>query len=142
MAKILLPQNVADAMESCWNYIQTTDDFNKPKYIILNDWTKISTCCTEEAAILKTYAEQNPLDYMKALVNGYDIEFDKNMLINHNGISLYFSDEIKKGNYTDNYPIEIQLGSAYNYFSIEEAKAISDDINVLIQELKKVRSDI
>jgi hypothetical protein len=138
MAKTLLPKNVADAIESCWAYIQSVDA-TAIKFITLNDWTKISECCAEEAAILKPYAQENPIDYMQALVKGYDIEFDANMEFNINGVELAFSASIIEENYTTNTPLLIAIGTLFELLSIEDAKNISDNINVLIQELKKVR---
>lgn len=138
---VFIPKIIADAIESCWEYIQSVEP-NAVKYIVLNDWTKIAECCSDEAKILKPFAQENPVKYMQALVEGYEVEFDKEMLFNFNGVELSFADTIKEGSYTANFPIKIGVGSAYEILSIDEAKNISDHINVLIQELRKVRNDI
>jgi hypothetical protein len=138
---VVIPKYIADAIESCWEYNLSADP-NAIKYIVLNDWTKIAECCAEEAAILKPYAQANPVKYMQALVEGYTLEFDENMSFNINGVELGFSADIIDDNYKTNTPLIISIGTAFEVLTIEEAKNISDNINVLIQELNKVRSEI
>lgn len=136
MVKVLIPHNVADAIEKVWDN-RTSE--NVIKYLWLNNWDLLQNAHPTEYEILLAYAEVNPLNYMKALVDGYNIEFDKNMCFNNAGVESCFSDAIIDGNYTSNSPLQIKIGSAYENLSIGDAKSLSDNIIILIQELKKVR---
>lgn len=136
---IFLPKNVADAIDSCWTHCSTTDP-TAIKSMSLNDWTNLSTSCPTEYPILKDYAQTNPVNYMQALVDGYEIDFNSTLSYNFGGVELSFSQDILNKNYTSNNPILIQIGSAYENLTIEDATSISININSLLQELNKVRN--
>jgi hypothetical protein len=75
--KVKLPRNVADSIEKVWYAVQ--DDI-ATKYMRLTNWNFLRDEVEGHQVLdydFKTligYAESFPLEYMQALVNGYEVE--------------------------------------------------------------------
>lgn len=73
--KVKIPKKVADAIECVWS-----EQDNKEyvcKHLYLNNWSLLSDSFgreSEEYEALSDYAQKNPVLYMRALVEGYEIE--------------------------------------------------------------------
>lgn len=72
MEKVKIPRNVAEAIEYVWSKY---DDHEKyAKHLVLNNWNLINATDSEKHLLLSSYADKYPMEYMSALVNGYEIE--------------------------------------------------------------------
>lgn len=75
--KVKLPKNVAEAIERVWQAVQ--DDIGT-KHMRLTNWNFLKDEVEGHQVLeydwktLMGYAETYPLEYMQALVNGYEIE--------------------------------------------------------------------
>lgn len=133
-----VPQNVADSIANVWNDVYSKDT-TANKYITLTNWQFLQTNYSLDYPVLNDYAKANPINYSQALVNGYEVEFDKNKSLTVATLTIKYSTEIVNNNYTYNYPIQISLADVSVEFSMEDIKNIGDTINYLIAELGKVR---
>lgn len=136
---VKIPKDVAEAIERIWDGRSS----DAVKHLWLTNWDLLRKTNSEEFDILLKFANENPVCYMQALTEGYEVEFDKNLYFNTNGVELMYSNNIVEfDDYKDNNPLAIQIGAGYELLTIGEAKEISDNILNLIQELDKVRSKI
>jgi hypothetical protein len=137
---VAIPKNVAEAIETVW---ETKTDEQTVKYLWLTNWNLLQETHPDQFNILVAYAKENPVNYMQALTNGYEIEFDKNMVYNVEELKLCFCDFITVDeDYYCNTPIALCVGENTQLLSIEDANNLSDNLLALIQELNKVRSEI
>ncbi|MGD7007587.1 DUF1642 domain-containing protein [Metabacillus sp. 84] len=71
--KVVLPKEVAEAIEKVWSM---SDNATLSKHLYLNNWTQLykDKRPVEDVVKLEEYAEEKPIEYMTALVNGYTVE--------------------------------------------------------------------
>ena len=136
---VFIPKEVAEAIESVW---ATKTDDGTVKYLWLNNWSLLEQTHPEQYFTLLKYAKDFPVTYMQALTQGYK-EFDKELTFNNGGVTIGFCEHVVDDeNFMCNTPILATIGAASEMFSIEDAKNLSDNLLILIQELDKVRSEI
>ena len=72
MSKVKLPKEIAELIEEAW-----TVQENHPvvvKHLYLTNWTQLTKNHGDHLSeTLSDYAESNPMEYMSALVNGYEV---------------------------------------------------------------------
>jgi hypothetical protein len=73
--KVILPKEVAEAIEEM---CKTRNE--KYRHLFCNNWSYIEReygCDSDIHNILLDYARENPINYMRALVEGYEVEKTK-----------------------------------------------------------------
>lgn len=71
MEKVKLPREVAEAIERYWSRWSPEAHL---KHIKLTDWSGISERDGDAHRTLVSYAKEHPVEYIQALVNGYEVE--------------------------------------------------------------------
>ncbi|MFB0831420.1 hypothetical protein ACEU2D_17685 [Brevibacillus laterosporus] len=72
MEKVKIPKDVAEAVEKVWsNYSHNAVCV---KHFYLTNWNSLNEVHSEECEIISNYAKDNMINYVQALVNGYEIE--------------------------------------------------------------------
>ncbi len=70
---VKIPKDVAEAIERFWSKWCSSAHY---KHIKLTDWTAIAARDSEAFCILIDYCKKNPVTYMKALQEGYEVVGD------------------------------------------------------------------
>lgn len=146
MTKVFLPKEVAEAVEKIWDGAKGS---NLVKHLYLNNWGTLSLEYPEESVILSEYANENPVNYMQALVQGYEIDFNDAMqfIVKDSTSVLDLSFDTNKENLkVTSCPIYIGISEAGKInaiaLTIDQAKEVINGLQSLLQELNKVRTDI
>lgn len=71
MEKAKIPKSVAEAMEKTWDKYQNNV---YPKHVVLTNWRYLDDLAPEYKNVLLLYYTENPVKYVQALVNEYEIE--------------------------------------------------------------------
>jgi len=72
MKKVILPKEIAELVEQAWS-IQAKHP-QVVKHLYLTNWGRLALDHGEILSDkLSDYAESNPMEYMSALVNGYEV---------------------------------------------------------------------
>lgn len=75
MSKVLLPKEVAEAVEHVWGeVISSRGPKDSIKLMWLTNWRTLDIHFPEQEPILSEYFRKNPVNYVEALVNGYEVE--------------------------------------------------------------------
>ncbi|MGG1659526.1 hypothetical protein [Brevibacillus sp. NRS-1366] len=70
MEKVKLPKEVAESIDYIWGKC----DRGSIKHLVLTNWSHLDQAFTKQKGILQDYALENPMEYMKALVEGHEVE--------------------------------------------------------------------
>ncbi len=73
MEKVKIPREVAEAIEHVWKEM-SKGSYANPQHIILTNWGLLSSRYPINILTLLPFAQSNPMEYMSALVHGYEIE--------------------------------------------------------------------
>lgn len=69
--KIVLPKEVAAAIECVWNRQEVKGSI---KHLALTNWEFLTRSYDMQAWKMRDYCEKHPIEYMRALVEGYEVE--------------------------------------------------------------------
>jgi hypothetical protein len=87
MGKVILPKEVAKAIEHVWTL--SGSGGNSVKHMVLTNWNFICSNHGDEYFTLANFAKHSPLRYMHALVDGYEVEKTPEELVR-----LYFQNQV------------------------------------------------
>lgn len=75
MSKVLLPKEVAEAIENVWDkVVGGLGPRDSVKHTWLTNWQTLCEEFPEQEPILLEYFRENPVNYVESLVNGYEVE--------------------------------------------------------------------
>lgn len=75
MSKVTLPKEVAEAIEHVWDKVMNgMGPKDSIKLMWLTNWRTLDIHFPEQEPILSEYFRKNPVNYVEALVNGYEVE--------------------------------------------------------------------
>ncbi len=75
MEKVILPKEVAEAIEEVWcDLKQERHSGHLQKIGCLTNWMMLEKYYSGQERILYAYFEENPVDYVSALAYGYEVE--------------------------------------------------------------------
>lgn len=100
LSKVVIPNDVANAIEKVWDryqeYIERSEELISmvSKHMLLTNWNYINEYHFLQFATLVDYAEEEPVKYMRALVEGYEVE-----LAPEDQVREYYSSLYGQGDY-------------------------------------------
>lgn len=146
MALVKIPQNIAEIIEKEWDKWENT--IGMKKHLVLNNWNLlINQLSSVDYNTLMAYASSNPINYMKALTEGYDLAFDitKSFTINTavEEVTLSFTNENLEGLIIEPEKLLVGINDqngyvAYASMTAEHAQEIINGLTILVNELKKL----